>query len=347
MTTLAVRKADLATTVPQPPPGALADGEVRVAVEQFALTANNVTYAVHGDDFAYWQFWPSGDAGLGIVPVWGFGRILESRCDGVAVGSRLFGYWPMAAQAVLQPVAVSAHGFADGAAHRSGLPPFYNRYVPASPDWGDEALQCLFRPLYATSFLIAAMLDGRAVDTVLMSSASSKTALGLARALRGRFRVVGLTSPGNVGFCRGTGYFDEVLAYGDEAGVAGTAIAFVDFAGNGAVRLAVHQQLAGRLAESHIVGDTHWQAPNNQPLPGPEPQLFFAPSVGQARVAQWGAAGYETRLAAAWADFAATLGWLRIDRPVGTDAVAAAWAGLVAGRIDPAAGIVASLAAAG
>jgi hypothetical protein len=240
-------------------------------------------------------------------------------------------------------VAVSAHGFADGAPHRAALPPFYNRYTPASGDWGDEALQCLFRPLYATSFLIAAMLEGRAVDTVLMSSASSKTALGLAQALGDRVRVVGLTSPANIDFCRATGYFDQVLGYGDVGAVNGESIAFVDFAGNGAVRLAVHAGLGDRLVESHIVGDTHWQAPNTQPLLGPVPQLFFAPSVGQARVAQWGQAGYEARLAAAWADFAGTLGWLRIERPVGADSVAAAWAGLVAGRIDPAAGIIARL----
>ena len=33
----------------------LADGQVRVEVEKFALTANNVTYAASGDLFGYWQ----------------------------------------------------------------------------------------------------------------------------------------------------------------------------------------------------------------------------------------------------------------------------------------------------
>lgn len=347
MTTLAARIGHLAETTALPDHGALVEGDVRFVIEQFALTANNVTYAVHGEDFAYWRFFPAPEGPdsekLGIVPVWGFGRVIESRAAGVEVGSRWFGYWPMAAQAVLTPVAISAHGFTDGAAHRAALPPFYNRYAPATNAWGDDAVQCLFRPLYATSFLIDALMATRPVDTLLLSSASSKTAMGVAQLARGRNRVVGLTSAANRDFCLATGYYDKVFSYDEIGGVPGDAITFIDMAGNGSVRLAVHTLLEGRLAESHIVGDTHWQQPNAAQLPGPVPQLFFAPTVGQARVAEWGAAGYETRLNAAWTGFAATLGWLRVEQVNGTEAVAAAWKALVDGRIDPAAGIVASL----
>lgn len=342
MPAIATRIGSLDQTVVLPDAGALAAGQVRLAVEQFALTANNVTYAVHGEDFGYWGFFPAPE-GLGIVPVWGFARVEESRADGVAVGSRWFGYWPMGSEAVLTPVKVNAHGFTDGAAHRAALPPFYNHYQPASPAWGDEALQCLFRPLFATSFLIDAMLAERPVDTLLLSSASSKTALGVAQAARGRQVVVGLTSAANRDFCRATGYYDHVFSYDEIAAVPGDAIAFVDFSGNGAVRHGVHSLIGGRLIESHIVGDTHWQQPNTAELPGPQPLLFFAPTVAQDRVKAWGPAGYETRLAAAWAGFAATLGWLRIERVTGVDSVSAAWANLVAGRIDPARGIIATV----
>jgi hypothetical protein len=34
----------------------LGDGEVRVKVDRFAFTANNITYAVMGDQLRYWQF---------------------------------------------------------------------------------------------------------------------------------------------------------------------------------------------------------------------------------------------------------------------------------------------------
>lgn len=56
MTTLAAKIGALAETAALADPGPLADGEARFIVEHFALTANNVTYAVHGEDFAYWRF---------------------------------------------------------------------------------------------------------------------------------------------------------------------------------------------------------------------------------------------------------------------------------------------------
>ncbi|WP_164156576.1 DUF2855 family protein [Sandarakinorhabdus rubra] len=343
MTTLAVNKAELGATLALPDPPAPAPGQARFRVERFALTANNVTYAVHGEDFGYWHFFPSGQEGLGIVPVWGFGAVEASAAEAVTEGQRFFGYWPMASAALMEPVAASRAGFTDGAAHRAALPPFYNRYNVATADWGSEALQCLFRPLYATSFLIDALLSASPVDTLVLSSSSSKTALGVAQAARGRQQIVGLTSPGNRAFCEATGYYDAVLSYAEVAAVPGTRIAFIDFAGNGAVRLAVHTALGDRLAESHVVGDTHWQADNIAQLPGPVPALFFAPTVAQGRVAEWGAAGFDARLAAAWKRFAGTLGWLRIEEVNGRHAVADAWADLVRGRIDPAVGLIASL----
>ena len=39
-------------------PGA---GEILVAIDKFAMTANNVTYAASGDLFGYWQFYPTGE----------------------------------------------------------------------------------------------------------------------------------------------------------------------------------------------------------------------------------------------------------------------------------------------
>ena len=69
-------------------PAALADGEVRLHVDSFALTSNNITYAAFGDAMNYWQFFPSGEPGWGIVPVWGFGTVIQSSHPGVAGSSR-------------------------------------------------------------------------------------------------------------------------------------------------------------------------------------------------------------------------------------------------------------------
>ncbi|WP_234041409.1 DUF2855 family protein [Erythrobacter aureus] len=36
--------------------GALAENAIRLEVESFSVTANNVTYAAVGDGFGYWNF---------------------------------------------------------------------------------------------------------------------------------------------------------------------------------------------------------------------------------------------------------------------------------------------------
>ena len=50
-------------------PAALADGEVRLRIDAFALTSNNITYAAFGDAMNYWGFFPTGDAATGCIPV--------------------------------------------------------------------------------------------------------------------------------------------------------------------------------------------------------------------------------------------------------------------------------------
>ena len=316
-------------------------GQALMRIDRFALTANNMTYAAHGVDMGYWGFFPS-TPGLGIVPVWGFATVVDSQIDGVAVGARFYGYWPMASHAVVTPVRVGPHGFTDGAVHRQKLPPVYNNYVPASDAYGPETVQALFRPLYTTSFVLDAMLSASPAKTLVLTSASSKTALGLAQAAHGRQRVIGLTSPANRGFTATTGYFDAVIDYADVARIAAEAgpVALIDFSGNGAVRQGVHSALGAALIESHIVGDTHWATANTSDLPGVTPQLFFAPNVIVDRIAQWGAEGFEQRLAAAWAGFMGSTQWLQIVEDRGADGVAAHWRAIAAGEINPATGLV-------
>lgn len=319
-------------------------GEALLRIERFALTANNMTYAAHGVDMAYWNFFPAPE-GLGIVPVWGFASVIESHADGIAVGDRFYGYWPMASHATVVPTRVSARGFVDGAAHRAKLPSVYNNYVHASADYGPESVQALFRPLYTTSFVLDVMLAASRARTLVLSSASSKTALGLGQAAHGRQRVIGLTSVGNRDFVTATGYFDAVLDYSDLAALGTEAgpVAFIDFSGNGDVRRQVHETLGAALIEGHIVGDTHWDAANAHDLAGVQAQLFFAPTVIVERVAEWGAVGFETRLAAAWHAFIASTGWLTVVEARGADAAVAHWQRIAAGRIDPAEGVVVNL----
>jgi hypothetical protein len=113
-TTFQVRKDALAqtrwhTSAPVP----LAPGQVRLRVESFALTANNITYAAFGDAMSYWQFFPTGEESWGCIPVWGFATVSESQCEGVAVGEKFYGYYPMANTLVLQPARITPSGFFD------------------------------------------------------------------------------------------------------------------------------------------------------------------------------------------------------------------------------------------
>src|SRR5205814_1866348 len=144
----------------------LADGEARLTIAQFALTANNVTYAAFGESMNYWQFFPTEDAMWGCVPVWGFATVSESRMAGVDVGARVYGYLPMGTHLVVQPQRLHAGGFVDGATHRQALPAAYNQLRLCATDAGydsaRESHQALLEPLFVTSFLIDDFLANNA-----------------------------------------------------------------------------------------------------------------------------------------------------------------------------------------
>lgn len=360
-TQLQVRKDQLPTTrLVEAPDAPLADGQVRVRVDSFALTSNNITYAAFGDMMNYWQFYPTGEDGWGMIPVWGFADVVQSLHPGVAVGERLYGYFPMASHTVLQPQRLSAQGFADGTPHRAALHAVYNQYTRVSADpfytAGTEDLQSLLRPLYMTSWLIDDFMDDNAffgANTMLLSSASSKTAYGTAAELikRPGIEVVGLTSAGNKAFCESLGCYSRVLAYGElEQVAADAACVYVDFAGNAAFRKEVHSRFAN-LKYSCSIGGTHVsELGGGKDLPGPRPVLFFAPAQVKKRVGDWGGAEFGARMVAAWRGFAARVAapgapWLVVERHAGPQAVQQAYGQVLGGKGDPRVGHVLSLRA--
>jgi len=365
MTTMfAVGRSDLRRTQwRETAPAALRPGEARLHVDLFALTANNVSYAAFGEKMHYWDFFPTGDAQTGCIPVWGFATVAESLVDGVDVGERFYGYWPMADEAVLAPVQVIAEGFLDDAPHRRERAEVYNRYLRCSCDPlyrpETESLQALLLPLFATSFLIDDFLADNAyfgAQTVLVSSASSKTAYGLGFCLAqrrgepGRPRVVGLTSARNLAFTRALDCYDDVVAYDQLATLpAGDRAVYVDMSGDAAFRAAVHDRWSGRLAYSCSVGGTHWQAlGGGKGLAGPRPVLFHAPAHIGKRIAEGDAIALQERRASAWRGFVARVGdaekpWLRVVSAKGREAVQSAYADLLDGRVAAAEGRVLAL----
>lgn len=331
---------------------ALAPGQVLVRIDRFAFTANNVTYGAVGDMIGYWNFFPARE-GWGRIPVWGFGEVVASRHDALAAGERIYGYLPMSSYLVLAPDQVTADAFVDGSPHRAALPPIYNHYTRCGSNplyaRAHEAHLALFRPLFGTSFLLddfIASNDMFGARQVVLSSASSKTALGLAFLLhaRGGVEVIGLTSKGNADFVRGTGYYDRVVDYDAIASLPRDPTVFVDFAGNGKVLEGVHRHFADQLRHSSQVGVTHWERMNAPAdLPGPAPAFFFAPSHLVQRQQEWGAAEFWRRLADAMQRFIASTTWLRVTEHRGPAAVEKLYRAMVDGKVDPAEGHICSL----
>ena len=347
---LAVDRNDLSRTtlfgdaVPE-----IGDGEALLRVDRVGLTANNVTYAVLGDSFRYWDFFPT-RPGWGLVPLWGFADILASAVSGVPAGGRVYGYLPPASHLVVRPSRADAGGFRDASPHRAQLPSPYNAYALTTGDKayrGDqEDLLILYRPLFFTSFMLADRLEDNGLfgaEVVALSSASSKTAYGTAALLRGKApQVVGLTSAGNVAFVESLGCYDRVLPY-DAVDQLSPAVptAYLDFAGRADLRARIRRHLDARLVHEAVVGITSQEQSGAQALSGPRTTVFFAPDQMRKRIADWGREGLDLRFAEAWRGFAAAAeAWVDVVSHHGPEALRQVWLEVLAGRSAPRVGHV-------
>jgi len=325
----------------------LENGEARLEVERFGLTANNITYAKFGEAMSYWRFFPAED-GWGHMPVWGFARVSESRERALEEGARVYGYLPPASELIVTPDRVDERGFRDAAAHRASLPAVYNSYARTDTDpvydADSEDLQMLLRPLFFTSWLLDDFLeDGGLLEgnVVVLSSASSKTAIGLAFLLSRRdgVEVLGLSSKRGAEFARALGCYGEVIAYEDGALLPDADAVYVDMAGDARVRELVHRHFGPRLVHSGVVGATHHEhlAELSDDLPGPRPTFFFAPAQIEKRTKEWGAHELGARLAESWRLFMEwTRGWLEVIDGHGGEALTEAYLELLDGHVDPA-----------
>lgn len=342
------------------PATALASGQVRVHLDSYAMTANNITYAVFGkpaglfgNDQGYWDFFAE-RGGPGRLPVWGFATVTESAAGGIEAGDRFYGYYPMASEAVLTAGNIGPGGFTDVTPRRTTLPPIYNHYqrIESLHDYraADHDYWPVFRPLFLTGWLIADQFEDEGdygAEQILIASASSKTAIGLGFSIAQRTghrpQTIGLTSKANVADLDAQHIYDRVIAYDDIMTLsAGTPSALVDMAGNGAVTRAVHSHFGHNLKASIIVGKSHWDADAGEAaLPGPERQGFFAPGRSQKRIADWGGPAFGQKIADAWLGFMNVAPRLaRIDTRSGGEAALGAYREMLEGRADPKAGII-------
>jgi hypothetical protein len=327
--------------VPEPSPG-----QALLRVERFGLTANNITYAVLGEMMSYWDFFPAQD-GWGRVPTWGFAEVQQSEADGVEPGTRLYGYLPPSSHVLVAPAEAGPHGFLDGSPHRASLPSAYQSYLATSADpfyrADTEDLQMLLRPLFFTSYLIDDQLFDEGLierGPIVISSASSKTAIAVAFLLAQREGVdlVGLTSTRSAEFTEGLGVYRRTVTYDAIDSLERGPATFVDIAGDGEVRLAVHSHYGDELAHSMAVGVTHWEAlgGGRGDLPGPAPTLFFAPNRLAKRSKDWGRTELQKRAADAWHPFCQWAGgWLEVIDGRGFDALQSAYLDVLEGRVPP------------
>jgi len=251
----------------------------------------------------------------------------------------------------MQPVRVTPRGFYDGAPHRAELVSAYNQYMRCSTDAGYAAAledyQMLVRPLFITSFMLADFLQDNAFFSarqIVVSSASSKTAYGTAFCL-GRhagMTLIAATSPGNRAYVEGLGCYDRVIGYDEVTSLdAGLPTLYVDFAGNDALRATIHHHFGEALVYDCYAGSAQNTAFLSQTaLPGPQPQLYFAPVQIKKRNADWGPQEVNRRFNEAQGRFIAELSrpgnrWMTLAQHQGLAAAQGVIENLHAGRLDP------------
>lgn len=324
-------------TIPAPPL-LINEGDVLIRVEKFAFTANNVSYATTGDALGYWKYFPTcNDENSdddtsnekGRIPVWGVGVIVASRCPHITIAGssginrRVYGYFPMSHYIVMRPIHATQADFVDGMPHRRQLPAVYNQYLfcdedPFHSPRTEDAMMVL-RPLVFTSWLIVDFLlhprqrhpqSGKpfvGANSIIISSASSKTSIGLAFLLyrynqtqtqqqqQQKIQIVGLTSPRNLPLVASLQIYDQIVLYDnlEQELDAVQPSCFVDMAGNTNLTSRLHQHLQNNMVYSCLVGASH-VGQGGKPtgrLPGARPKFFFAPSWVAQRIQELGGGG--------------------------------------------------------
>jgi len=340
-------------------PITLDDGDIRVTVNNFAFTANNITYAVAGEMIRYWEFFPANanpENQWGIIPVWGFATVAESNHAEFTEGEKLFGYFPPAHELKLTPSKVSSASFFDASEHRAELPPGYNVYRrtagEANYDPSFDQERMLLFPLYLTAFCLHDMLQDNqwfGAEQVIIGSASSKTSIGLAYAIEeddAAPSLVGLTSSRNKESVEKLGIYDSVVTYDDIPSInAGSPAVIVDMSANADMLSKLHTHLGDNMKFCSNVGMTHWADAGAQPgIIQERSKMFFAPGHIQKRMQQWGPEQFDQ----ASTEFVVrtvmkSRAWLTMKQLDGLTGLSNVYDDVLHGRVSPEVGLIINL----
>ena len=272
------------------------ENEVILEIERYAFTSNNITYGVIGDTLGYWNFFPAEEP-YGIIPVWGFANVTSSNNEYILDGDRFYGYFPMSRYLKVIPKKVNDFGFIDDSNHRRKLPPVYNHYSKIIKH-ADESLEYhpLIKPLFLTSFLNYFFLQDEKFfdcDQIILTSASSKTALSLAFLLskyksKDNKKIIAITSEKNMQFVSEIKFYDIVLSYDNaEENLKRSKSVIVDFAGNSDYLKKLSDHLGDGLKHVSLIGLADWSSKTNFKII-PNSKFFFAPNHAEKRYREMG-----------------------------------------------------------
>jgi len=351
MKTISIDKTDITNaevhTKPTPVPNA---GEVVISISQFSFTANNITYALLGDSYKYWDFFPFSYS-HGVIPVWGFGEVVSSESEGINVGEKIYGYFPMASHLVIKAGHINPYRFKDEMEHRQHLPAIYNYYMRMdnNPNY-QERLDypfMIFMPLYATSFLLAAYLNEEnnfGAKQLFLTSASSKTAIALAHlmALNQEIEIIGLTSSRNADFVESLGCYQKVRTYEEVENLDNSKKStIIDFAGDKELVAKVQSMLIPEVVSTLIVGASHWDKVGTKGISFPaKAEVFFAPTHAQKRQEEWGNREYNQRLTSKMYPFLEwSMKWMEVKNVSGEEDVLRTYREVLDGKSNPKEGI--------
>lgn len=332
---------DAVTTVQESLPGGQAGG-LLLAVERFSLAANNLGYILFNDVLRTLDAFPASTPDRARVPVWGIAEVIASDQPAVTVGMRVAGFLPMATHAAVLATPTEV-GLLSIDEPRVGMLPIYRRLSPVAHDSrsADADVETVLLAVYPFAALLAADIVAMGARTVVVSSASSRSAAGLGRLLcRAGVGVIGLTSDKHRAAAESFAVYDRVHGYGEVDRIercAGTV--YVDVAGSAQVTEAVHHHLGHHLAGSIGVGGTHARALPS--TPGPPLAMFNTGDreVDVARERGWQAVQslYDDARAdlIPWASR-----WLQVETARGLGATQPVWRDIVAGRPDPLSAVV-------
>jgi hypothetical protein len=128
------------------------------------------------------------------------------------------------------------------------------------------------------------------------------------------------------------------------------ASAYIDIAGDVEVRSRLHNSLQKNAAHTLLVGATHWdhfgQSVGGEPLPGSEPQVFFAPAQIEKRDGEWGRGVMMGKAYAASIELVTKLApTLLMEFHKGAEACDTIWQSLLSNQVSGQRGVMVSLQA--